>query len=206
MITYILLAINIGMSLMGFQNRNFFEKYLFRPYNVAHNRSQWYTVFTHTFLHANFPHLLFNMIALYSFGPALEKYEFARYFGGKAEFYYILLYVGAIMVSSLPALEKYKDTYAYAAVGASGAVSAVVFSFILINPKAGIGFMFIPIPIPAWIFGALFMAYSWYMSKHGRDNIGHDAHLWGGLFGLALTLVLHPAFFSGFINQILTHS
>lgn len=204
MITYILLAINIGMSLMGFQNRNFFEKYLFRPYNVAHNRNQWYTVFTHTFLHANFPHLLFNMVALYSFGIALERYEFTSYFGGKAEFYYVLLYVGGIIVSSLPSLEKYKDTYAYAAVGASGAVSAVVFSFILINPKATVGFVFVP--MPAWIFGTLYMAYSWYMSKHGRDNIGHDAHLWGGLFGLALTLVLHPAFFSGFINQILTHS
>jgi len=191
---------------MGFQNRNFFEKYLFRPYNVAHNPKEWYRIFTHTFLHANLPHLMFNMIALYSFGLQLEQYAFPHFFFGKAEYYFAILYVGGIVMSSLTALERYKNTYAYASVGASGAVSALVFSFILIFPKAGIGFIFIPVPIPAWIFGGLYMLYTWYMAKNGRDNIAHDAHLWGGLFGIVFTLIIHPAFFQAFIHQVITHS
>jgi membrane associated rhomboid family serine protease len=205
-VTYALIGINCIVSFIGFSDRNFFEKYLYRPYNVHHNRKEWYRVFTSTFLHANVPHLLFNMWALYLFGALLERAEFPIYFGDKALLYYILLYVGGIIVSSLPTFEKYKDVYAYASVGASGAVSAVIFSCILINPTMGMGLILLPFYIPAWIFGGLYLIYSWYMSKHGHDNIGHDAHLWGGMFGFAFTLVLHPAFFLAFLNQILPHN
>ena len=205
-VTYLIIAINCIVSFVGFQNKDFFEKYLYRPFNVSHNPKEWYRVFTSTFLHANIPHLFFNMYVLYSFGTMLEKFEYPIFFQEKAEFYYILLYVGAIMASAMPALEKYKNVYGYSAVGASGAVSAVVFSFILINPGAPLGLLFIPFRFPAWIFGSVYLIYSWYMSKNGRDNIGHDAHLWGGLFGFAFTLVLHPAFFMDFIHQILPSS
>jgi len=205
-VTYIIIGINCVFSFLGFQDKNFFEKYLYRPYNLHHNRGEWYRIFTSTFLHANLMHLFFNMYALYLFGSILERDEFPAIFGQKAEYYYVLMYIGAIMVSALPAFEKHKNDYAYAAVGASGAVSAVVFSFILINPGTPLMLFFIPIRFPAWIFGVVYTIYSWYMAKNGRDNIGHDAHLWGGMFGFAFTLVLHPALFSHFIHQIIPSS
>ncbi|HXP50618.1 MAG TPA: rhomboid family intramembrane serine protease [Bacteroidia bacterium] len=205
-VTYTIIAINCIVSFMGFSDRNFFEKYLYRPYNIHHNRGEWYRVFTSAFLHANVPHLFFNMFAFYSFGSILESQIFPGFFHEKALFYYILLYIGAIIVSAVPAFEKHKNTYAYAAVGASGAVSAVVFSFILIDPMAPLQLMFLPFNFTAWMFGGLYLIYSWYMSKHGHDNIGHDAHLWGGLFGVVFTLILHPAFAMAFVNQITGHS
>ncbi|MGP8216246.1 MAG: rhomboid family intramembrane serine protease [Bacteroidia bacterium] len=204
-VTYLIIAVNCIVSFMGFSDRNFFEKYLYRPYNVHRNRNEWYRVFTSTFLHANVPHLFFNMYSFYIFGSMLEHYEFPAYFHSKAEFYFVLLYIGGIIVSGLPAFEKHKDNYAYAAVGASGAVSAVIFSFIIIDPVAPLSLIFLPFSFPAWIFGALYLIYSWYMARHGHDNIGHDAHLWGGLFGLIFTVALHPAFFMAFITQISPH-
>ncbi len=205
-VTYIIIIINCIVSFVGFSNKDFFEKYLYRPYNIHQNRKEWYRVFTSTFLHANWPHLFFNMWSLYIFGSMLEHYEFPLFFQEKAEFYFILLYVGGIIVSALPTFEKHKENYSYAAVGASGAVSAVVFSFIVINPAAPLSLMFIPFSFSAWMFGGLYLIYSWYMAKNGRDNIGHDAHLWGAMFGIAFTLALHPAFFSGFFYKILPHS
>ena len=206
-VTYTLIAINCIVSIIGFQDKNFFEKYLYRPYNIHNNRNEWYRVFTSAFLHANIPHLFFNMYVLYSFGGMLEAGIFPEVFGVKAEFYYVLLYIGAIMVSALPAFEKYKHTYSYAAVGASGAISAIVFSYILILPTSQMGLIFIPfLHFQAWMFGGLYLLYSWYMAKHGHDFIGHDAHLWGALFGVAFTIAIHPAFFMDFIHQIIPSS
>lgn len=201
-ITYIIIGINCIVSFIGFSDKNFFEKYLYRPYNVHKNSNEWYRIFTSTFLHANVPHLFFNMWSFYIFGSMIENSEFPYYFHGKAEYYYVLLYIGGIMTSALPAFEKYKNTYSYAAVGASGAVSAVVFSYILINPSSQLQFIFIPFGFSAWIFGALYLVYSWYMGKHGHDNIGHDAHLWGALYGIIFTIAIHPHFAVSFIYKI----
>lgn len=205
-VTYIIIGINCIVSFVGFQDRNFFEKYLYRPYNLHHNKNEWYRVFTSSFLHANWMHLFFNMYTLYPFGSMLEHDEFPVLFRQKAEYYYILLYVGAMIVSALPAFEKHKNDYAYAAVGASGAVSAIVFSFIIINPSTPLSLLFIPFSFQAWIFGGLYLLYSWYMSRNGHDNIGHDAHLWGGLFGILFTIALRPTLFMDFIHQILPSS
>lgn len=117
-----------------------------------------------------------------------------------------MLYIGGIIISSMPAFEKQKDNYGYRAIGASGAVSGVVFAVILISPRTPLNLFFIPIDIPGWIFGLCYLGYSWYMTKRGRDNYAHDAHLWGSLYGFVFTLLLHPAFFPDFINQILSHS
>jgi membrane associated rhomboid family serine protease len=200
-ITTIIIVACVIFSLVAFNNPAIFEKYLFSSYAITHYK-QYYRIFTHAFLHGDYIHLTFNMFALYSFGKMVEEQLFPYYFGpGKALIYYILLYVGGIVVSSIHDLIDYKDDTSYRSVGASGAVNAVIFSFILMEPKGMIGFFFIP--MPAWIFGVLFLGYSWYMSKRRSDNIGHNAHFWGALYGFAFTLVLQPSLFSSFLNAML---
>jgi membrane associated rhomboid family serine protease len=166
-----------------------FNKYLFSPYAVVHYK-QYYRLFTHAFLHVDYIHLAFNMFALYVFGADLLEKEFFYLFGEKAILYYILLYVGGIIFSSVFELIRQKNNPSYSSVGASGAVNSVVFSAILLNPTMGMGFLFIPIPIPAWLFGLIFLGYSWYMAKKGTDNIGHNAHFFGALFGFGFTWLL----------------
>jgi len=141
------------------------------------------------------------MFVLLSFGRAVEYY-YSALFPGKAEYFYILLYVGSIAISALPSFGKHKSDAYYAAVGASGAVSAVVFASILIQPLSPIRFVFIPFDIPAFIFGALYLGYSAYMAKKGTDNIGHDAHFWGAVFGIVFTAALKPALIMAFFQTI----
>ncbi|MHB8403049.1 MAG: rhomboid family intramembrane serine protease [Bacteroidia bacterium] len=178
-----------------------FNKYLFSPYACYHNK-QYFRLFTHAFLHGDYMHLAFNMYALYLFGQVLEEQYLPTLFQSKAMFYYILLYVGGIFFSTVYDLIKQKDNPQYASVGASGAVTAIVFSAILINPTMGMGILFIPVFIPAWIFGGLYLFYSWYMGKRQLDNIGHNAHFWGAVFGFVFTIVLKPALLSRFFTEI----
>jgi len=202
MITYYILGFTIVFSFIGFRDRAFFAKYMFSPWRINSNKKEWYTIFTHAFLHANYMHLFFNMFTLYIFGCTLEQNIFPAFFPSHARYFYILLYFGGILVSSLPAYEKHKHNPGYTAVGASGAIFAVLFSYILINPTAMLEIMFLPIPIPAFVLGIFYLLYEWYMSKKGKTNIGHDAHLWGGLFGIVFTVILRPAFVPNFYHQI----
>jgi membrane associated rhomboid family serine protease len=146
-------------------------------------------------------HLLVNMFVLLSFGRAVE-YHYSLFFGNKSAYLFLLLYLRGIVLSSTPSYAKYKSDAVYRAVGASGAVSAVVFASILIQPLSPIRFVFLPVDIPAFIFGGLYLFYSAYMAKKGSDNIGHDAHFWGALFGLVFTGILKPSLFAGFLSQI----
>lgn len=192
----------MAFSLIAFSNQQVFEKYLFNAYAVTHHR-QYYRIFTHAFLHGDYAHLALNMYALYLFGQHLEEnFSHPLLFGSRGPFLYAILYLGGIIFSSLPDLAAHKNDSSYRSVGASGAVNAVVFSSILISPTMGMGIIFIPVFIPAWIFGVLYLGYSWYMSKRGGDNIGHTAHFYGALFGFAFTLVLKPRLFSLFLEQI----
>ena len=141
------------------------------------------------------------MFVLYSFGYAvLEGYELL--FGAKAYLYFLMLYVGGVVFSVLFDFGKHKDDPHYSAVGASGAVSAVVFASILLYPTNSLILFPIPFPIPAVVFGILYLIYSAYMAKRGGDNIGHNAHFWGAIYGLVLTIILKPALFTGFFRQI----
>jgi membrane associated rhomboid family serine protease len=202
MITYYILGFTVIFSLIGFQDKAFFAKYMFNPYRIHSNKKEWYTIITHAFLHVDYMHLFFNMFTLFIFGREIEQNSFPAYFQSNAKWIYLILYFGAIIVSSVPAYEKHKNNPGYSAVGASGAIYAVLFSYILINPTAMLGIMFIPFPIPAFVLGILYLVYEWYMSKRGRTNIGHDAHLWGGLFGIVFTLILHHEFAQRFYYQI----
>lgn len=199
-ITIIIVVITSIITYRGLHHPETQQKLIFNPYMVYH-RKQAYRLLSHGFIHADFPHALFNLLALWMFGSMVED-AFEYYFKSQGSIYYLMLYVGGIITASLYSLEKHKDNPGYSALGASGAVSAVIFASILLNPLEKIYIFFIPIGIPGWIFGILYLWYSSYMSKKGYDNIGHDAHFWGAIFGLLLTAALRPSFIAEFITQI----
>lgn len=200
MLTFIIIAITGLVSYMAFSNRDLFHKYLFDPYLVKH-KSQYYRIITHAFLHGSWSHLLINMFVLWQFGGAVES-TFSESFGAMGPPLYLILYFGGIIVSSLPSLKKEGDNPYYRSIGASGAVSAVLFSFILMYPTNMLGFMIV-IPIPAIVFGVLYIWYEKRMADQGmNDGIGHDAHYSGALFGVVATILFSPSFLLNFVNQI----
>lgn len=200
MITYIIIGITVLVSISAFSNSELMGRFLFNPYLIAH-RKQWYRFFSHALIHADYGHLLFNMLTLFFFGPMVEGgYEY--YFGAKSVLFFILLYVLGIVLSSSYSYEKHKNNVGYNSLGASGAVSAVLFAGILMDPTTGLYLMFIPIPIPGYIFGILYLIYCWYMNKRGGDNIAHDAHFFGAVFGVVFTIVLKPSIAAEFLPKI----
>ena len=200
-LTLLIIIVTAAISLLALNNQELFSKLKFNAYDAKHT-NHWYRFFTYGLVHADLIHLFVNMLVLYSFGRIVESF-YALYFPLKGSFYFILLYFGGIILSIVPAFGKHKNDVFYNAVGASGAVSAVLFASILLYPAGKIMLFFIPIPIPAPLFGVLYIAYEYYMGKRGGDNIGHDAHLWGALFGLVFTLALKPGLLGMFMQQIL---
>ncbi|MFN2395122.1 MAG: rhomboid family intramembrane serine protease [Bacteroidales bacterium] len=200
-LTIIIIIITAVTSFIAFGNQPAFYKMKFNAYLIHHNQ-QWHRFFTYALIHADWMHLLVNMFVLWSFGSLVEQL-FQVNFAERATFYYLLLYVGGVLFSTLPSYGKHKNNDFYNAVGASGAVSAVLFSSIIMYPQGTIIFLFLPFPIPAWIFGILYLVYSAYMARRGSDNIGHDAHFWGAVYGVVFTIALNPSFFPEFFRNIL---
>jgi len=199
--TIIIIIITVIVSILALTNAEVFSKLRFNPYTIKNFSNQWYRFFSYGVIHASWMHLAINMFVLYSFGGLVEAY-YGFYFGLKAHFLFLLLYIGAIFTSVIFSFEKNKNNIAYNAVGASGAVSAIVFASILFNPTMKIYLFFIPIGIPAVIFGVIYLIYSAYMSKKNVDNIGHDAHFFGALFGIVFTIILKPKLVMMFIEQV----
>lgn len=197
--TILIIIITGLVSVMAFRQPELMHRYNFNAYQIYH-RKQWYRIITHAVLHANWEHLIVNMLVLLSFGTSLQRY-FYIFFGKNVILLYLGLYVGGIIISSLFSLAKEKDNFNYNAVGASGAVSAVTFACIFFNPLSKIYFFGI-LPIPGILFGILYLAYSYYMSKRNADNIGHDAHFWGAVFGFVYPILLKPNLFSVFLNNL----
>lgn len=196
----ITLIIIIGLtSIVTFYQPEIMSKLQFSAFQVYH-RKQYYRLVTHAFVHANWEHLIVNMIVLLSFGNLVERY-FRGYFGGNGVYYYLLLFFGSVIFSSLWSLYKHKNDYYYNAVGASGAVSAVLFAAIFFDPWSSIYFFGI-LPIPGIIFGGLYLYYSWYMSRKNIDNIGHDAHFLGAVFGFCLPIIIQPTLFMEFLDLL----
>lgn len=196
----ILIAITVIVSIVAFQNRSLFDSLKFYPYQIKNQKQSW-RFLSYALVHAGWIHLLINMWVLYSFGSIVEK-TFQLQFGIKGVFYYLLLYIGGVLFSTLFDYGKYKNNVYYTAVGASGAVSAVLFASIIIFPTSRIGLFPIPIGIPAWIFGILYLIYSAYMQRRGTDNVGHSAHFWGAVFGLVFTIIVVPHVIDSFIQQM----
>ena len=200
----ILLAVlTVGISMYAWSNDALMQSWTMRPYAIARDSRQWYRFLTSGFLHADWGHLLFNMLAFYSFGDVVLnvlQYKFGPPMGSAA---FLLLYLGGIVVSDLPTYFRHRDDRHYTSLGASGGVASIIFAAVLYAPTLGIGFPLLPsLSIPGFIWGALYLAYSWYMGRQQGDNINHDAHLYGALFGFALMLVLMPSAGPSFINQI----
>ncbi|MEJ7626802.1 MAG: rhomboid family intramembrane serine protease [Ferruginibacter sp.] len=185
-VTMILIAANVIFSLIGFSNAAFQDKTILTPYLVK-RENQYYRMITSGFLHADFMHLFFNMFTLFFFGSAIEYY-FSRYgLGGTAA--YLLLYFLSLIASDIPSYLKHRDDPNYHSLGASGAVSAVVFASIVFGPWNEIR-LYGVISISFLIYAVLFILYCINMGKRANDNINHDAHLYGSLFGLVFTLLL----------------
>lgn len=199
MITFIIIGATVLVSFLAFQNHDLMDKLQFNAAKVVHQK-QYYRMISHAFIHANWSHLLVNMFVLYFFGRGIEQY-FGYYFGNRATAYYLLLYFGGILASNVWSLIKHQNNYYYNAVGASGAVSAMLFAFIFFNPWEKLYFFGI-IPIPGILFAVGYLFYSYQMSKKSTDNVAHDAHILGAIFGFVFPILLKPQLFTQFIDQL----
>ncbi len=180
-----IILINVLVSLKGFNDFSFFEKYKFNIGGIR--RGEQIRMLTSAFLHVDMMHLFFNMFTLYFFAPVVTSYL------GNIKF--LVVYMGSLFVGNLFSLFFHKEEYHYSAVGASGAVSGIIYSAILFQPGMSLYLMFIPIPIPAYIFGIGYLLYSIFGMKNRVSNIGHDAHFGGAAGGYIITLILAPWLF-----------
>ena len=198
--TLLIIAVTFLVSYVAFQRQELLFKYDFNPYQIIH-RNQWYRLVTHAFLHADWMHLIVNMLVFYSFAD-VAIYYFQMLFAQNATLLFLGLYFGGIIVSCLYSLVKQRDNYNYSAIGASGGVAAVTFACILFDPLNKILFFGV-IPIPGVLFGILYLAYSYYMGKRGMDNVAHDAHFYGAVFGFVYPLIFRPDMIVRFIEKII---
>lgn len=184
--TLIIIAITSIVSFVAFTNHNLLDQFIFYP--PAVRRGQFYRFFSCGLIHADWGHLIFNMIALYMFGELVEA-KFVEVFDRYGKLVYLAMYVIALAASVIPTYINNRDNYHYRSLGASGAVSAVIFSGIMFSPLMGIGLFFIPVFIPGFLFGLLYLLISGWLDKRGGGSINHSAHIFGALFGVGFTII-----------------
>ena len=201
MITYIILVSTAIISSLSFKNYNFSSNLDFNPYRIF-RKKEYYRFLSHTFVHADWVHLIINMLVFLSFGQYVER-SFMQLESQNiiisSEISYILLYFGGAVIASVRSYFKHKNDPWYKAVGASGAVSAILFTSIFLSPLDKVYFYGI-IPIPGILFGVLYLFYSSYMGKKAKDNINHDAHFWGAIYGFAFPIILDPKLLGRFVD------
>jgi membrane associated rhomboid family serine protease len=190
----IIFLFTIITSLYAFNDQTLYGKFMLHPYSVS-RRHKLYTLITSGLIHADWMHLIFNMMTFYFFAFQLEAMIGSWQFG--------VIYIFGLILSDIPSVIKHKNDMWYNSLGASGAISAVLFSYILFQPFSSM--MIFPIPIPIWaiIFGPLYLVYCVYASKHSRDNINHDAHFFGALAGLIVTVLIVPGVIPHFLTQLM---
>lgn len=196
----IIVIITAAVSIYAFSNTNLVNQLSLKP-NLVYHRFQIHRIFTSSLVHADWAHLIINMYVLYIFGGVCEQY-FSALFGAKSNLYFIQLYLISLVFSSLYSIFKHKNNPYYSAIGASGAVNAVIFTSIFFDPWNKLYFFGV-LPIPGIVFGILYLGYSYYMGKKNRDNIGHDAHFFGALFGFIYPVIIDPSLAQHFINRLL---
>ncbi len=192
LVTVAIIAINALLSFKGFEDRLFFEKYKFNIGNIR--RGEHMRMLSSGFLHVDVTHLLFNMITLYFFADAVII--------ALGQFNFLIIYFASLVFGNLLSLYFHKEEYWYSAVGASGAVTGVLYAAILLQPQMSLYMFFIPIPIPGYIFGIGYLLYSIYGMKNRIGNIGHDAHFGGAIGGYVITLLLMPSLFETDLGHI----
>ncbi|RJS94099.1 rhomboid family intramembrane serine protease [Salinisphaera sp. Q1T1-3] len=196
LVTVLLIAITCAVSITCFSNPTLLDRLLLWP--PAVNRGEYQRLVTNAFVHADGAHLAFNMITLFFFGRVMEPF-FERYIGIAG---FVIFYLAAAVVSVLPSYLSHRNDSRYRSLGASGAVSAVLFAFILLAPWSTI-YVFV-IPVPAILYGVLFTAYGLYAGRLGQDHINHSAHLWGAAFGVAFTLAMEPRLGAFFLQRLMS--
>ena len=194
-ITLTLLVITVALSLFGFANKKVINDFIFYP-PAINKDNEWWRFITNGFIHADLGHLAFNMFSFYMFGDFVEKY-FIVLFNEKGKALYLAMYLTALVVCLIPTYMMQRNNKQYRSLGASGAVSAVVFAGVFLEPTIKIGLFIIPPIIPGFIFGPLYLLMTIYMSKRGGDNINHSAHFWGSVLGVGF-LILACKIFPGF--------
>lgn len=192
--TVTLIIITVAVSLLAFSKQQVMNRLIFWP--PAMQRGQYDRFITHGFVHADGMHLLFNMITLFFFGSVIESF-YRQYLNDLG---FVLFYLGGLIVAILPSYLKHKNDYQWASLGASGAVSAVLFAYILFQPWKLIFIFFIP--VPAIIFAVLYVAYSIWSDKKKNSNINHSAHLWGAAYGVVMTLIIEPRMLGHFLQRL----
>ena len=189
----LIFVFTVVTSLYAFYDNTLYGKFMLHPYTVSKGHKIW-TVITSGLIHKDWMHLFFNMFTFVAFGFTLERLIGSWLFG--------ILYFLALILSDLPTVFRYKDNFNYNSLGASGAISAVLFSYILFSPLSKIYIMFIPFGIPAVVFGVLYLIYCAYASRNARDGINHDAHFFGALTGLIFTIIVVPGILQNFISAL----
>lgn len=202
-VTIAIIIATVLLSFRAFKDADIKYKWIFYPYKVKREK-EFYRIISHIFIHGDTMHLIFNMFVLFSFGGIME-FIFTNYFGqGLGSLHFIMLYfLGGLAASIWPYMRN-KDNPNYMSLGASGAVSAVLFASILWMPEGGIYLLFIPFEIPAWLFGILYLGFEYYMSKKGGTGIAHDAHFGGAVFGILYVLLVNFGKGAAFFEYILS--
>jgi membrane associated rhomboid family serine protease len=193
----VLFALTLAASLYTFSNPQQFGRWMLHPYSISRGR-QRYTLITSGFIHKDWGHLFFNMFTFYFFGFGLEKLLVSLSTWGHVQF--ALIYMLGMVLSDLTTVYAHRNHPQYYSLGASGAICAVLFSYILFMPKSMLG-VFLIIPMPAWLFGLLFLFYCAWAAKQARDGINHEAHFYGAIVGVILTILFYPNVISYFIQQ-----
>lgn len=196
-VTMLIIVITCVVSWMAFKKPRLLNDLILWPPAVDRSR-EYHRLVTYGLVHADFGHVLVNMLTLFFFGGLIERF----YTVELGTLGFLLFYIGALVVSILPTYLKHRQDPTYRSLGASGAVSAVMFAFILFKPWSMIGVMFI-IPMPAILYAVLYVIYSVYMDRQGRGNINHSAHLWGAAYGVAVTLMVEPSLVGHFVDALL---
>ncbi len=189
-IVTIIIAITVLISLQANKNIELKTRFLFIPFKLKKN-NEYYRLISHIFIHADIAHLAFNMISLYFLGLTLENHLVDMYNLKLGSIYFIILYFFGAVFASLPSFLKHQENQLYRSLGASGAVSAVIFAAIIWDPTMELFIMFIPFPIPAYIFGPIYLAVEYFSMKRGGTGIAHDAHIGGAIFGILFVLLLN---------------
>ncbi|MCW2261964.1 MULTISPECIES: rhomboid family intramembrane serine protease [Sphingobacterium] len=193
----IIFALTVASSIYSFSNPQVLGEMMLHPYSI-YRKKRIYTILTSGMVHKDWGHLLFNMITFYYFGFGLEKILIQVSDWGHLQF--AIIYISSLILSDIPTIFQHKNNPGYYSLGASGAICAVLFSYIMFDPKMMLG-IFMIIPMPAYIFAVLFLGYCIWASKNSKDGVNHDAHLFGAISGVIITLLLYPWIFKHFISQ-----
>ena len=199
-ITLIIIIITVIASLYAWSNAAVMQKWMLNPYAVKRH-NEYFRFITSGLIHQDYMHLFFNMFAFYSFGNVVERH-FAYEFPEVGQLLFVALYILGVVASDIPTYLKHQNQPYYNSLGASGGVSSIVFAAILLYPMMEMGLLLLPIRLPGFIFGGLYMFYSYYQAQRGGDFINHDAHLYGALFGVVFTVIAIPASIPGFVEQV----